>query len=307
MIDPARLAGLLRGLRVEVESVEVVRGRAVQPGWPDGRPTSELVLEGLGHTGRGEHVGFTDADHDAFVDWSWSDPPLGDGTVGDLVCGEGHLRCAVEGALIDLALRQAGRAFEQVAGGGGTPVHTWISFDVCADPGDRARRILANVPRARFKIDVDPDWPGSAWDGLVGVPVDVLDFKGRGDLRTVGDARLRLPRALLEDPPVAHGRVGRDQGVRTPEDARVAPGESVNLKGPRMGGWLALLEAAAIARSRGTPVYVGGMSEAGVGRGQARRLASLLAPDVHHDLAPIPPIDDAPRDVRPRPPDGTGY
>lgn len=63
---------------------------------------------------------------------------------------------------------------------------------------------------------------------------------------------------------------------------------AVNLKVPRMGGVLALLQAAAFCEAEKTPFYLGGMFEVSVGRAQARELASLLAPQAPNDLAPIP-------------------
>ena len=139
-------------------------------------------------------------------------------------------------------------------------------------------------------LDVDLDT-----DADLDVDVGVLDFKHAPDAALCALCREAFPDALFEDPPVVNGLTGRDQVVLTPDDAIVPAGERVNLKGPRMGGWLAVLDALARCQARGTPVYFGGMFELGVGRRQARKLAAAFAPDAWHDLAAIPPTETGSR------------
>lgn len=245
------------------------------------RPSSEVVLEGDGASGRGENVAWTPADHVRFArqDLRFH------GRLADLeLQGTPYERAALEGALIDLALRQ-----NDVRLGGEGALQTWVSFDRCTDPAARAARILERNPGARFKIDVDPSWTVDTLTSLASVGLAVLDFKHAPDPTLARLAREIHPDVLFEDPPVVvGGPIGRDQVVLLPDDARVAPGERVNLKAPRLGGWLALLRTADVCEARGTPLYFGGMFELGVGRSQAQRLAVLLAPDAWHDLAAIP-------------------
>jgi ABC-type iron transport system FetAB ATPase subunit len=67
-------------------------------------------------------------------------------------------------------------------------------------------------------------------------------------------------------------------------------GEAVNLKAPRMGGFITVLRALALvdARGAGALAYLGGMHETGVGREQARQLAAIYCPAAPNDLAPLP-------------------
>ncbi len=295
----------LKSLSVRVDEARVrVFEVPVAPYEGGARPSSELELQGSGAVGRGENVAWTMADHRAFAGrmagWSF------EGSVGTALseCRIATLpaydRCALEGALIDLALGQAGLTWADVSGMR-SPVmlKTWVSFGRCADPATRMRAILRENPGARFKIDVDREWSPQTLDALaatasdVGGSVGVLDFKhAREAVALCGQARERFPNTLFEDPPRPLGWTARDQTVLEPGDARVTPGEWVNLKGPRMGGWFAVLEALTLATG---PVYFGGMFELGVGRTAARLFAATFAPDVWHDLAEIPPVETAPR------------
>jgi hypothetical protein len=292
----------LKALPVRVDAATVrVFSVPVEPYEGGARPSSELVLEGMGRRGRGEDVAWTLADHRAFAGRMAG--YTFEGAVGEAVSEArfaslpGYDRCAAEGALIDLALQQSGLTWADVTGQAAVQrLKTWVSFDRCPDPAARMRSILASNPGAHFKIDVDPGWTADTLADLAAVPggtVGVLDFKHASDATALcRRARDTFPDALFEDPPVALAPCARDQVVLKPADARVAPGERVNLKGPRMGGWFAVLDALSVAAG---PVYFGGMFELGVGRTAARLFAAAFAPDAWHDLAEIPPTETAPR------------
>jgi len=263
---------------------------------PEGRPSSLLILHGGGNQGHGESVAWTMAAQDAFVERVAV--LKGRGTVASLACEfVGYTRMAVEGALIDLALRQNHMTLEQLAGPG-QPVRFAISFDRCADPVERAKSMLAGNPDAVFKIDVDPRW-GDVRELARLNCVAVLDFKGEGTLEQGKVLRELFPDAIFEDGPAVPGAASADQGIDTPGDVADVTADWVNIKAGRMGGFLAALYGLEEARLRSIGAYFGGQFELGPGRNQARRLAALYTAGGTNDLAPIPPREDAARGPSP--------
>jgi hypothetical protein len=127
----------------------------------------------------------------------------------------------------------------------------------------------------------------------------VLDFKREADLEQVRLAHAAIPEAWLEDPPAEaitidrdgdwRGRVALDGYVLAAvdlDDPEIPPA-AVNVKAPRVGGWIEALRCLEECGRRGWHAYIGGMFEVDVGRSQARVLASLYTADSWNDLAPI--------------------
>lgn len=272
----------LGALPVDVESAHVEVREVFIPGYGAPRPTSVLILRGRGHAGCGEHVGWTRDVHDAFL--AWSKNHVWPRCVRDLALDEPHRRAAVEGALLDLAMKQAGRSLSA----GSASLRYAMSFEATRDPAARARAVLLHSPDTRFKVDVHPDWSDAELAALAQLGcVDVLDGKGRGDRALWHRVRDRFPTTMLEDAPVElPGPRALDQTLLSLDDVRRAldDGAWVNVKAPRMGGWLVALEALELGHDR---AYVGGMFEVGPGRAQARAIAALLCPDAPNDLAPL--------------------
>src|SRR5207249_1873983 len=154
MIDPAELAARLADLDVEVEALEVTVEEVAIAAWPGGRrPSGTVVARGRDEAGRGEHVAFTLEEQRRFA----ADAPAmlraWRGRVGDLVerGAPPYARAALEGALIDLALRQARRSLADLAATETGALDYVISFDACDDPARRAGAIAARNAGARFK------------------------------------------------------------------------------------------------------------------------------------------------------------
>ena len=112
-------------------------------------------------------------------------------------------------------------------------------------------------------------------------------------------AHAAIPDAWLEDPPAEavtldprggrRDRVALDGYVLAAvdlDDPEIPPA-AVNVKAPRVGGWMEALRCLEECRRRGLHAYVGGMFEVGPGRLQARVLASLFTADAWNDVAPI--------------------
>lgn len=303
------LSARLGSLTVRVARAEVLVRVVPVPGYAGGRPTSELRLYGPeGLAGAGEHVGWSGAVHEAFARdvaaRSWAH----EGTVRELaeLGALGHpagaeearyRRAALEGALLDLAFRQANCSLSALLGRPpAAPVRYLFSFDATRATAEHVASVRARNPAARFKLDVDPAWTEREVAALASLAcVETFDGKHRGDRALWALLRARFPHALFEDPPrefldeVRSGPTSEDQTVVTLEDVQraCAAGAAVNVKAPRMGGFLAALDALERARAAGRLAYVGGMFEVSVGRAQARCLAALCTPEGPNDLAPL--------------------
>jgi L-alanine-DL-glutamate epimerase-like enolase superfamily enzyme len=301
---------------VQVSSVDVrIDAVAVDDDAGGPRPTSVVCLSGAGHRGLGENVAFSRTEHDRFLARAPELVPEGRASVGALLRSDcpRYERAALEAALIDLAMRQAGVSFSDLTGTRAARMRFVVSFSAMSDPSATVRRLRAAGYAGALKVDVDPTWDETTRAALAEqAGISILDFKGRGDFPLAHEWATRLPQVILEDPPAGtlRGHVARDASLSDTAAvaAALARGEAVNLKAPRMGGPLEVLRsldlvtrfqsASAVIGGAATgggaihapariPAYLGGMFEVGTGRAQARQLAALFCPDSPNDLAPI--------------------
>ncbi len=314
------------------------------------RVTIQIHLLGSGMEGIGEDIGFAEA-HDVLLAAGPSLPLAGEWTL-ESFCG--HLAglehwpeppeweaarlwrsWAYESAALDLALRQAGRALQEVLELEARPVRFVDSLGLGDPPSiDTIRSRLAHYPGLRFKLDAAPAWTPELMAELAATgAVETIDFKGQYGLEVEDADALKamyehvldaFPDALLEDPhdlPEVAARVGRhvdrvsyDAPIHGLEDLAATPlaARTINVKPSRIGGLQALLDLYAHCQAHGVRMYGGGMGELGVGRGQAQLLASLFHSDEPNDVAPggfnasEPPsgLPSSPLAVRPAP---TGF
>jgi L-alanine-DL-glutamate epimerase-like enolase superfamily enzyme len=285
---PGELARQLGAWEVTVESARCRSGVVQVEDYPGGRPASVVELGGEGEVGFGEMVAFTEEEHRGFTARLPGLLPRRRGSVAELVPAEAapYERAAIEGALIDLGLRQAGISLGQLWGAEESLLRWVVSFSAQADP-----RVAVATPAGgpELKLDVHEAWTEEVVADLRDRQrVVILDFKGQGTLALAERLSAAFPEAIFEDPPAGcrQRSIARDRTLATVEDvaAAVARGEWVNLKAPRMGGFLAVLRALAGAGAR---AYVGGMFEVGPGREQARQLAAMFCPEGPNDLAPF--------------------
>jgi L-alanine-DL-glutamate epimerase-like enolase superfamily enzyme len=285
VIDPRALARRLATLPVRVSTIRCQSGRLALPDYPGGRPTTLVALSGEGHTGFGENVAFSDGEQQAFVHSVEGMLARAAGPVAAIVAPgvKPFDRAALEGALIDLAMRQNGLSLRDLCGVEQAPLRWVRSFGPRPDAAGYGRSLGGEL-----KVDVDPRWTEEQIAALAGEAVAILDFKEEGSAALCGRLASAFPSALFEDPPpdCLHPRVARDRTLGTEDDvaAAVARGEWVNVKAPRMGGAIPALGALALARPN---AYFGGMFEVGPGREQARQLAALFCGDAPNDLAPL--------------------
>lgn len=262
-----------------------------------GRTTAIVRLDGGSAHGLGEEVTFQASDmlrESPGESWEFS------GTFGEFSNWLGSLalfdrrpeyevvrnyrRWTFEAAALDLALRQSALRFDEVVGRVAEPLHFVVSHG--APPG------------ARLKID--------AVDLRPGLPVDVVDFKGAGDLAAVESAIALYPDALLEDPPVVvpGARVSWDIPITAATEVGRLPERpsAINVKPARLGSVAAVFELYELCAEQDIPVYGGGQDELGPGRGQIQLLASLFHPRAPNDVAPAQYNEPDPRPDLPRGP-----
>lgn len=313
-LGPGGLADRLGALSLAVTGLAVERKTVPVAGYYDGarRPTGIAVLTGAGARGRGECVAWTPREQDAFAAACSRLELPAKTTIEELLVlladelDDPYHRAAVEGAAIDLALRQAGTNLFALANRPVLPVAFCRSIGREADPLPATAKLLGRDPEARLKLDVPPEgWQPSIWTALAGTHrIVVVDFKRESDLDQVRLAHQAVPDAWLEDPPAEamtldprgdwRRRVSLDGYVFAAvdlDDPEIPPA-AVNVKAPRVGGWFEALRCLETCRRRGWHAYMGGMFEVDVGRAQARVLASLFTADAWNDLAPLAPREE---------------
>jgi L-alanine-DL-glutamate epimerase-like enolase superfamily enzyme len=297
--EARRLLAALRALPLVIDEAAWEVGLVSVPSYPQGaRPTATVTLRGRGRNGRGENVAWSEVAHERFrVD----EVPLGPWRLGEWAVEMGgrfadpYERAALEAAAIDLALRQEETNLFRLLEVTPAPVRYVVSFEKVADP---LERLCAEASHVEVKIDADPAWDDGTYAALAATSrVAVLDFKMAGDAADHERAHRALPRALIEDPGEGpwsaslRRRLSFDIWITSVPALGGLPARpvAINVKPGRMGGVLEALECVARCAEQGIAVYMGGMFEVGVGRGQLRALASIFSPEAPNDIAPLVP------------------
>lgn len=306
--------------------VEEVAFRTLELPTPMGvRRTTVVHLRGDGHEGVGEDVTYDPGSHVALVSWDGLPDLRGRGAL-ESFCGrfdgitlfpgppvhavdERYRRWAFESAALDLALRQADRAWTDAVGRPVAPM-TFVSSRGVGDPPDAAtiEDLRSRSPGLGMKLDLGRAWDAESIATLrAGGAASTIDLKGlyRGTpVDAPIDANLYalivdgLPDAWLEDAfvddatrPVLEPHAGRltwDVPLHDVADLDALPfaPAAVNLKPSRIGSLRELSAFYEACRARGIGVYSGGQTEIGPGRGQAQLLAATYHPHGPNDLAP---------------------
>jgi len=275
-------------------------------------------LNGDGSIGIGENVAFFAREQQRFSDFveGWLRERAGKRLHVGSALGEGgspYERAALEAALVDLGMRQAGLSLHALTGVGAAELRFVLSLAACRQPEPMIRGLRALGYGGELKLDVDPSWSPRTLEVLAKDPsIVIFDFKSRADAVLAGRLYDLADGALLEDPPGSFGesthaherRISRDASIvdERAVSAACARGESVNLKAPRMGGPLELLRGLEralppndMAAGKRDPAYFGGMFEVSVGRRQAQQLAALYCCNAPNDLALNEPAAAIPR------------
>jgi L-alanine-DL-glutamate epimerase-like enolase superfamily enzyme len=313
-VRAGELVSRLAELPLTVEEVAVTQLRRRLADGSE-RRTAVIQLKGIGVEGIGEEVTFQPDDLLADSSASWrlvcALPWAGASALGELwelldradlfarppqfEVVRRYRRWAIEAAALDLALSLAGLTLPDALGS------TSRALRFVASPPLRSLRALP----AGVQLKIDAAQLESD------LPVEIVDFKRRGDAAVVERVRGLYPGVLLEDPPVVPegARVSWDVDVHSVADLdRLPQPAAVNVKPARIGSIPELLELYATCAARGIETYGGGQSELGPGRAQAQLLASIFHPDGPNDLAPsayndavqMGPLPPSPLAVEPR-------
>jgi len=216
-----------------------------------------------------------------------------------LVRGHRMAKAALEMALWDLEARLAGRPLCDVLGAPARPIDAGVSVGI--HPTIDA--LIAQVEREieagyrRVKIKIKPGWdrgPVEAIRRRFGDVPLMVDANAAYDETTVAavealdDCDLTMIEQPLDyDDLVRHA--GLQSRLRTPicldesitgrraaEDAlAIGACRVINIKPGRMGGHAESVAVHDLARSRGVPVWHGGMLESGIGRAHNLHLSTL--------------------------------
>lgn len=313
-----------KDLPLKIESSEFVRHElAVSSGFD--RVTTEIVLHGAGHTGRGEDVTYDTLDHDvlqldAKIDLSfegtfdefskhlstlplWAAPPVRD-------VSENYRTWGFESAALDLALCQNDKTFDEALGIEPQPVRFILSLRL-GDPPDVARvnDWLAVAPWLEFKLDAENSWPRELIAQLAETDlVRSVDLKGLyvgtevdnpPTARLYGEVVELFKDAWIEDPgftdetrPILETALDRltwdapIHSVADIEGLEFAP-KGMNIKPSRFGTLSELLAAVEYCQARDIEMYSGGQFELSVGRSQLHAIASVFFADTPNDAAPV--------------------
>lgn len=335
----ADLSVVIKGVRFDSCERETSRGTT--------RRTTIISIDGPDKTGYGEDVTYDPDEHDALLDRGSLDI-AGDTTVGsvsdrlgtidmfpngapDRAVFRRYRRWAVESAILDLALRQAGTDLGAVLDRAYDPVRFVVSTGLGDPPSaDPVTDWLDIDPTLEFKLDASPEWPPALIEEIAAMDrVRILDFKdqskgrtdGNGDpafYRRIGEA---FPNALLEDPVVTPAtrdvlrpmadRVTWDSPILDTEAVEALPWEPhwLNIKPSRFGTLERVLDCIEHCLERDIALYGGGQFELGVGRNHLHVLAALFYPDGPNDVAPRGYNDPEPHPgvpASPLPPPGNG-
>lgn len=298
------------------------------------RKSTVIRLHGAGESGIGEDVTYDAVDHEILQAAGAGHDLTPAGTVGEFAAlaagldlfpeapqrevSRRYRRWAFESAVLDLALRQAGRPLHEVLGRTPRPLTFVLSLRLEEPPTlEPVRARLALYPALRFKLDPTPSWDEALIAGLVATgAVDSVDFKGlyKG---TVVDAPAdpvlyarvaeAFPDAWMEDPDLEapgiddvlrphRDRVTWDANIHSVDDIESLPfpPRMVNIKPSRFGSLEALCAGYDYCEAHGIGAYGGGQFELGPGRGQIQYLASMFHPDTPNDVAPSAYNDPAP-------------
>ncbi|MDX2018977.1 MAG: hypothetical protein SF187_01955 [Deltaproteobacteria bacterium] len=295
MLAPHALADALSDLSVRVDGVKVQVGSVPLADYPGGlRPTGIVEIHGSGVSGFGENVAFDLKAQQTFRQRATALVPAGTWRLSALLNGnvDPFERTALEAALLDLALRQRQSSMAELAGVSDSRLRWLSSFAATADPAARVRAIRTTLDVSEFKVDVDAGWTDSVIDELRAAgEIVTLDFKSAGDPDSCRRLEAAFPTSIFEDPPAACAAslVALDREISDHEAVvrAVASGRIVNLKAPRMGGFLEVMRGLEAIRSARGRAYFGGMFEVGPGREQARQVAALYCPTEPNDLGPL--------------------
>jgi o-succinylbenzoate synthase len=215
------------------------------------------------------------------------------------VRGHPMAKATVEAALLDAWLRQAGLSLSAFVGGVRSRIPCGVSVGIAPTAEAMLEEIKGYLDRGyrRVKLKIEPDRDVEVVrrirEALPDTPLSVdANAAYTLDDASVFEALDEFGLVMIEQPLghddlVDHARLQQriqtpiclDESIRSSRDAAAAielgACRVINIKQGRVGGILEAKRVHDVALERGTPVWIGGMLETGVGRAVNLALASL--------------------------------
>ena len=217
----------------------------------------------------------------------------------DQVRGHLMVKAGVEMALWDLQGKALGRSLHQLLGGVHPRVAVGVSVGIQPSPAALVKVVEEYVHQGyqRIKIKIKPGHDVSETQAVRRALPYIRLQVDANSAYTLESAQVLLPldelnlllieQPLFEDDLWDHSRLQAqfttpiclDESIISPRHARQAlemgACKVINIKAGRVGGLSQALAIHDLCRSRGVPVWCGGMLETGVGRASNLALASL--------------------------------
>ncbi len=225
------------------------------------------------------------------------------------VRGHPMAKAALEAALWDLLARREGLPLARLLGGVRDRVEVGVSIGIQESLPHLLARIEAfrEAGYRRIKLKIKPGWDVGVIRAVREQFPDIPLMVDANAAYTLADAdRLRalddfdllmIEQPLSYDDLVDHARLQArlctplclDESITSPAQARCAleldACRIINIKQARVGGLTAALQIHDLCRSRGVPVWCGGLLETGVGRALNVALATLPGFTLPGDLS----------------------
>ncbi len=224
--------------------------------------------------------------------------------------GHRMAKASVEMAVWELEARRQGISLAALLGGEQQSIPVGISIGIQRSPARLAERVGRSLGAGYRKIKIKIE-PGADLDYLDAArqvaPSRILAADANSAYTVEETGRLRrldnLRLMMIEQPfsqrdLLRHARLQRqlktplclDESVdsleRLEDMLALGAGKILNLKPGRVGGFGESLAIHALCRSRGVPLWCGGMLESGIGRGHNVALASLPGFTLPGDISP---------------------
>ena len=215
------------------------------------------------------------------------------------VKGHRMAKAALETAVLDAELRNAGMSLAAYLGATKTRVPAGVSVGIMASVSALLDSVAGYLDAGylRIKLKIEPGWDVEPVRAVRERWPDILLQVDANTAYTIGDAAhlarldeyglLLIEQPLAEDDVAGHAALAReirtpiclDESIESAGDAAdaIARGATaiVNVKPGRVGGYLEARRIAAVCAAAGVPVWCGGMLETGIGRAANVALAAL--------------------------------
>lgn len=213
--------------------------------------------------------------------------------------GNRMAKAMVEMAFWDLLAKNQNRPLYQLLGGIRDQIPVGVSLGIQKSYSETRDQIQKHLDQGyqRIKLKIKPGWDVDLIRDVRGAFPDAVLTVDANSCYTLGDLPSLqeldrygldyIEQPLAYDDLIDHAKIQArlntpiclDESILSAEDARkaleVGAGRVINIKVGRVGGHLEAIRIHDFARSKGIPVWCGGMLESGIGRAHNIHLATL--------------------------------